>query len=253
VENSPGQVRPLAALFRTHWAAGNKDEAQKAFESLREISSAIDLDIPLFAELASAAGELGYSEDWRVARELPADLGIRPNLDSLGPFRWQPTAAPEWTLKGVDGASIASVELGQTPKIVIFYLGSGCLHCAEQLQKFHPHADKFRDAGFDLLAISTDPQESLSSAREKYDGDFAFSLFADPDMDVFRKYRCFDDFEQQPLHGTFVIDAGGLIRWQDISFEPFMDPEFVLKEAQRLIRLTESPLRSNKELAAAVD
>ncbi|MCH2202232.1 MAG: peroxiredoxin family protein [Fuerstiella sp.] len=253
VEKNPGQVRPLAALFRTHWAVGDKDEAQKTFESLRGISSAIDLDIPLFAELASAAGELGYSGDWRLPRELPADLGIRPNLDSLGPFRWQPVAAPEWTLKGVDGEPIASVDLGQTPKILIFYLGSGCLHCAEQLQKFHPHAEKFRDAGFDLLAISTDPQESLSTARDRYDGDFAFSLFADPEMDVFRKYRCFDDFEHQPLHGTFVIDAEGLIRWQDISFEPFMDPEFVLKEAQRLIGLTESPLRSHKGLAAAVD
>ena len=253
VEKSSGEVRPLAALLKTHRAAGNKDEVRQTFESLREISSVIDLDVPLFAELASVAAEFGYPGDWRVARELPADLGVRPSLDSLGPFRWQPTAAPEWTLQDVDGKSVSSVELGQSPKIMIFYLGSGCLHCAEQLQKFHPHADEFRDAGFDLLAISTDPQESLSTARERYDDDFAFSLFADPEMDVFRQYRCYDDFEQQPLHGTFVIDADGLIRWQDISFEPFMDPEFVLHEAQRLIRLSENQVGSGKEPACAVD
>ena len=39
------------------------------------------------------------------------------------------------------------------------------------------------------------------------------------------------------LHGTFLIDEQGLVRWQDISYEPFMDHEFVLTEAQRLLAL----------------
>ena len=60
---------------------------------------------------------------------------------------------------------------------------------------------------------------------------------ADPKLEVFRKYRAFDDFEQQALHGTFLIDARGLVLWQDISYEPFMDAEFLLKEAPRLLKL----------------
>jgi len=39
------------------------------------------------------------------------------------------------------------------------------------------------------------------------------------------------------LHGTFLIDAAGLIRWQDISFDPFMNTDFLLKEAKRLLRM----------------
>ena len=31
------------------------------------------------------------------------------------------------------------------------------------------------------------------------------------------------------------IDTEGRIRRQDISYEPFMDPDFVLKEANRLL------------------
>ena len=38
-----------------------------------------------------------------------------------------------------------------------------------------------------------------------------------------------------PLHGTFLIDAEGLVRWHDISYEPFLDAEFLLKEAKRLL------------------
>lgn len=61
------------------------------------------------------------------------------------------------------------------------------------------------------------------------------SLLADPQLKIFRQFRCFDEFENQPLHGTFLIDGDGKIRWQDISYEPFMDPDFLLKEAKRLL------------------
>ena len=46
---------------------------------------------------------------------------------------------------------------------------------------------------------------------------------------------CYDDFEKSAIHGTFLIDGQGKIRWQDISAEPFMDGAFLLKEAKRLL------------------
>jgi hypothetical protein len=57
-------------------------------------------------------------------------------------------------------------------------------------------------------------------------------------LDTFKSYRCYDDFEQQPLHGTFFIDGAGLIRWQDISYEPFQDTKFLLVETKRLLGQT---------------
>ena len=65
----------------------------------------------------------------------------------------------------------------------------------------------------------------------------AFPLVADPTQSIFKLYRAFDDFEQKPLHGTFLIDAEGKVRWQDISFEPFMDAAFLLEETKRLLAL----------------
>ena len=56
-------------------------------------------------------------------------------------------------------------------------------------------------------------------------------------MKTFKAFRAHDDFEQQPLHGTFLIDGDGRIRWQDISFQPFMETKFLLGEAQRLLNL----------------
>jgi peroxiredoxin len=229
------EVRALAGKVETLWAVGRKEDAAKAFEELRSQSSTIDMDVPVFKRLSAIAVEMGLPADWKQERKLPDDLGARPELAALGPFRWQPVQAPAWSLPGVDGQAIASSSYQGKPVVVIFYLGFGCLHCAEQLQKFAPAAEEFRKAGIELVAISTDRQELLSRAYEDLEQGFPFPLVADPELNVFRKYRCFDDFEQQPLHGTFLVDGQGRIRWQDISYEPFMDPEFVLKEAQRLL------------------
>ena len=79
--------------------------------------------------------------------------------------------------------------------------------------------------------------KDLVKSVEKFnkEGDFPFPLAADPKLEVFKKYRCFDDFENLTLHGTFLVDGDGLVRWQDISYDPFMDADFLLSEARRLL------------------
>jgi hypothetical protein len=39
------------------------------------------------------------------------------------------------------------------------------------------------------------------------------------------------------LHGTFLIDADGKVRWQDIGHEPFNEVDFLLEESSRLLSL----------------
>ena len=236
-KNNPGEVLSLAAQVEILVAAGKKEEAKVAFEELRKLSSTLDLDVPPIARLAGAAAEFGFSADWRVAREIPADLGARPQLDALGPFRWSPSPAHEWTLPDVEDKARSLSDYRCRPVVVVFYLGYGCLHCAEQLQAMAKKFDGFKQAGLDVVAISTDKQINLKRAYENFEGGFPFPLVADPEMEIFRKYRCYDDFEKAALHGTFLVDANGLVRWQDISYEPFMDVDFLLKESVRLLTM----------------
>jgi peroxiredoxin len=121
--------------------------------------------------------------------------------------------------------------------IVIFYLGAGCVHCTEQLQAFAPKVSVFAEAGISLVGISTENQGELMQSLTKVQakGGFPIPLFADPTLEIFKRYRAYDDFEQKPLHGTFLVDGNGLVRWQDISFEPFMQADFLLAEAKRLL------------------
>lgn len=252
VSGHKNETVPLAWKVSVLWHADKKDDAKKAFTELQKISETIDLDVPVFAMLKPIATELGFKADWRQPREKSADFGKRPNLHDLGPFRWSPSAAPSFALQDHKEEIRSLTEYSEKPVVVIFYLGHGCLHCAEQLKAFAPMTKKFEEAGLSLIAISTDGQEDLKISYENYgDEDFPFPLVANADLNVFKDYRCYDDFEKQPLHGTFLIDATGQIRWQDISYEPFMEPEFVLKESKRLLAQPENDSNTGQQNVTA--
>ena len=231
------QVQPQARLVELLWKRGRKKQAVEELKKLRKLSASIDIASPVFSRLAKVAKKADLPKDWRLAAVARDDTGDRPSLDDLGPFRWQPQVAADWSLPADGGRTVSLKQFRGKPVVVIFYLGYGCLHCVEQLQAFAPKAEAFRKAGIELVAISSDSQQDLVKSIEKYgkDGGFPFPLAADPKFEIFKKYRCFDDFENLTLHGTFLIDGDGLVRWQDISYDPFMDADFLLSEAQRLL------------------
>jgi len=81
-------------------------------------------------------------------------------------------------------------------------------------------------------------QDDLKNALEPYEkkGGFPFPLVSDAKLNVFKAYRCVD-FDNQPLHGTFLIDADGRVRWRDIGDRPFNDPALVLTQGKQLSNL----------------
>jgi peroxiredoxin len=242
--SAPNQVVPLAVYVEVLHACGKAREAGETFERLRKMSGHIDnLESPVFKRLAPVAKALGLPADWRQPATAAADVGERPPLDSIGPFLWHPPAAPSFALREGDGKPVALADYRGRPVLVIFYLGHGCLHCVEQLNRFGPKAKEFADLGISLVAISPEAPEDLKKSRATYrgQGTLPFRLLSDPKMEVFKTYRAYDDFENMPLHGTFLIDGQGLLRWHDISAEPFNDVEFVLREAKRLLALPAPP------------
>jgi len=235
VDGRKGEVLALAGYIELLWLAGEKEKAAAEFDVLRGLSGKLDLRTPVFERLGPVARGLGYQGDWRQKYEQPVDVGTRPELGALGPFRWQPPKAPSWKLKDYKGAERSLAGYQGRPVCIIFYLGYGCIHCAEQLQAFAPRAKDFKAVGLDVIAISSNNREDLKKSLAAYDkGEFPFPLVANPDLDVFKAYRAYDDFENLALHGTYLVDEKGSILWHDISYEPFMEPEFVLSEWLRL-------------------
>ncbi len=242
VKSRVAEVQPQACQIDLLWRAGKQEQAKQAFTKLRESSGSIDLISPVFQRLAPVAAALDCPTDWRVEAVVAADTGQRPSLDSLGPFRWQPSPAPDWIVKDSQGETRSLKQFQDRPVIVIFYLGFGCLHCVEQLQAFAPKAAEFEKLGIALVGIGSDDLAGLQKSLEDFGKDkMPIPLMADPELKAFKEYRAYDDFEQQPLHGTFLIDRDGLVRWQDISYEPFMNVDFLLQESRRLLHDPSAP------------
>ncbi len=239
VKRGENEVAPLAMQVDLLRRMGKRDAAQAALERLRTVAACAELDSPLLKRLGPFAKELGWAEDWRAALPAADDVGERPSLDSLGPFRWSPAPAENWSLPDSDGHLVSSSDFAGRPLVVIFYLGFGCVHCVEQLDAFAPMAERFHQTGIRLVAISSDNQQSLASSLAGFANNesFPIPLLSDAPLRVFRAYRAYDDFEQIPLHATFLIDGAGMVRWQDISYEPFKDAQFLLTEAQRLLSI----------------
>lgn len=238
-DGAKNQVQPLANYADILWRTGKTDAARTAFKQLREMSSYIDADLPVMQRLAPIAKDLAIAGDWRNPPSMPSDVGKRPAIETLGPFGWHPSPSPTWELPDSSGNLVSLTEQRGRPIVLIFYLGSGCLHCVEQLKKFAPMHAEYEAAGITLMAVSSESVPDLAQSVASFGepGEFPVRLLANQGLDVFRAYRAYDDFEDRPLHGTFLIDGKGLVRWQDISYQPFTDARFLLEESKRLLTL----------------
>jgi len=274
VASGTNEIHPLAVQVEILHAAGKKGEAKAAFGKLRTVAAHADADLPLFSRIDPIVEEFGFPDNWRKAPVVAEDLGDRPDINTLGPFRWHPPKSPDFTLPDAKGAltTLSTFRKKGSPVLVIFYLGKGCAHCMDQLNDFAPLTRKYAAAGIPIVAVSTDSPAGLAetfsdfseaatdadaAAETKSEADagsegetepekpkaknpFPFPLLSDEKLDTFKAFRAYDDFENMALHGTFLIDARGQIRWQDISYEPFMKAEWLLEECQRLLSFEDS-------------
>ncbi len=241
VKGGEGRTVPLAVQAHVLERLGDPEGAAAAFEKLKGISSELDLDAAPFARLAPLAARLGEPDDWRADRGWRgADFGDRKpdRLDHLGPLTYQAPPAPEFRLTGEDGTGVSAADYSGRPVLLVMYLGHSCEHCVEQLNALVPLYGEFREAGVEVLGVSPEGPVELAKAHDLCAGEvkrFPFPLFSDPDATTFKAYRAFDDFEDMPLHGTFLIGADGSLRWMDVGPEPFMDVGFLLRESRRLL------------------
>jgi peroxiredoxin len=245
------QVRPQANLVEVLFKAGKKDQALLEFTRLRELAATADLESPPLARLAPIARDLDLPSDWRLPKKVDQALSGRRPLESLGPLLWRPAAAPDWTLKDGEGRPHSFAQFRGKPVILIFVLGAGCAHCRIQLEAFRKMAKDFDAAGLTIIAINCDDEAGVRRCLSNQKREpFPFLMLADPRFTSFQAYGAFDDFEQIALHGTFLIDGDGLLRWSDVGFEPFTDAAFLLAESKRLLTRPVAPVPGAKVIAA---
>jgi peroxiredoxin len=232
VDGAKNQVHPLAVQVEVLRALEKTDAAEAAFRKLGELAVHADPGLP-------ALERIGYKPPAEPPKCEAATKGTE--LEALGPLLWKPTPARFFTLPDSDAKPFALDQALEHPVLVIFYLGSGCAHCREQLSKFAALDPKYREAGIRIVAVSPETPEQLRKSQESGLVKVPFPLLSDPEKAQFHAWRCYDDFEDFPLHGTFLVASGDRrqahVRWQEISYTPFMEAEFLLGECRRLLAI----------------
>lgn len=90
-----------------------------------------------------------------------------------------------------------------------------------------------------MVTIGTDDEQRVRAARQvalENGGDpLHFDVLCDPKGATFRRWGVWDEFTDEALHGTFLLDAKGRILWKDVSARPFDDSAWLLAECRRLL------------------
>ncbi len=208
--------------------------------------------------LASAAAPR-LRQYWRESRNVAAEakeylreLNVKPleiDLDTLlaeshdkslptlpHPLLNQP--APGFELSNHNGQKQSLGEqLSRGPVVVVFYYGYYCNHCVSQLFALQDDIAKFRELGAEVMAISADTPEQTTEKFAKY-GQFTFPVLADPDNKTAEAFSIYapasEGKKERLLHGTFVIDKDGVIRWCHYGDAPFTANATLLVELAKL-------------------
>ncbi len=241
VERLPNQFVPLATLVEVLHANNKDDEAKETYRKLEPMLRHADKDTPIARRLALIVDSWKAHGPWNPTPEPATDETLattRVELEPLGPLAWTPWNAEPFAIADTEGKTFNLAEHKGRNVVVLFYLGGKCAHCMQQLEEFGKQIKAFADVDTDLIAIGTDTLEEAKALKANSAGiKFPMPFLPDPTLEFFKKYQVFDDFENTPLHGAFLIDKRGQIRFQRISADPFLDVEFLKGEAARINKM----------------
>lgn len=241
-----GQPDATASFCSIAYAADNgnsRNEALLAFDSrFRRNASLADRDNSLFSsDLQPLVKHLNLRGNWTLPQQRSKNPLALPSPEELGPLTWTPPPAPSWSLPSAKATTLSLAQFKGKPVLLIFFVGIGCPYCVEQLKAFTPFAANYASEGIEIITISSD-EESVLENRRAVEAEktgqvpaLPFPLLSDASLKTFRDYRCFDPIDNKAMHGVVLISPQGKLLWSNISHEPFLHPEFLLKESSRLL------------------
>ncbi len=113
--------------------------------------------------------------------------------------------APDFTLKNAEGKTFKlSKNLGGKPCIIFFYPKDFTGGCTKEVCGFKDSYDEFKDAGIDLVGISTDSASSHFNFIRQYK--LPFELLSDIDGKVSAAYGAKLPFVNVSSRVTFLLN-----------------------------------------------
>jgi peroxiredoxin Q/BCP len=143
-------------------------------------------------------------------------------------------AAPDFRAETFDGHPISLADYrGQRGVILFFYPRDGTSVCTKEACAFRDAYEKFTDAGFEVIGISSDSVESHRKFSQEHK--LSYPLISDADGSLRRMFSVTDTLGLIPKRVTFVIDKQGVIR---LIFSALLASDEHVEQALRALNNT---------------
>ena len=96
--------------------------------------------------------------------------------------------------------------------VLFFYPLDFTFVCPTEIKSFNQNYEGFKKLGAEVLAASTDSVYSHKAWAEKELGKIQFPMLGDTNHSISRSYNVLLQDKGIALRGTFIIDAGGILR-----------------------------------------
>ena len=140
--------------------------------------------------------------------------------------------APDFTLRMQTGDTYHLADhLGKRAIVLYFYPKDNTRGCTAEACAFRDSYEVFRDAGAEVVGISSDSEASHRGFAERHG--LPFTLLSDPHGKVRKRYRVRPSLGLLPGRETFILDRHGIIRH---SFSSQLNIQGHIEEALRTLR-----------------
>ncbi|RYZ52802.1 MAG: DUF1929 domain-containing protein, partial [Sphingobacteriales bacterium] len=137
-------------------------------------------------------------------------VGKKTDSPNLQAIQSSTPGKDDFKLVDIKGAKRSLNEFLGRPHVVILIKGAFCKACMAQLSDLQKRLEFSK-----VPVVVITPVDDLSALS-----DLPFSVFADPDHSVFRKWGA---FTTEPIHSTVVFNERGDVLLKDVGEKPFMD------------------------------
>ena len=118
--------------------------------------------------------------------------------------------APDFTLADATGKDVSLASLRGKPVVLYFYPKDDTPGCTKEACTFRDQYEDFREAGAEVLGVSSDSSESHQKFAARYK--LPFTLLSDRGGKVRELYGVPATLGLLPGRVTFVIDGAGVVR-----------------------------------------
>jgi peroxiredoxin Q/BCP len=140
--------------------------------------------------------------------------------------------APDFTLPKQDGSTVSLRDLiGRGPIVLYFYPKDDTPGCTTEACSFRDAYEEFKDAGADVVGISSDTAADHKAFADKHQ--LPFTLVSDAGGKVRKLYGVPTTLGFIPGRVTYVIDQGGVVRH---VFNSQINPQKHVREALTVLQ-----------------